>query len=455
MKINKSFLIGLVITILLLGGVVLAFYLSQQTQDPRQRASDGTTGPFGDAIVLDGSTLGSLASIRTPGKAYLKAPFTIEGWIKPVASDHERFTIFSAENSTDDSCNNNLLLSVSTSASSTTDGTVSVTTDTASGSPTGVNSPIKYNEWSHVAVTAGEDKVLNLFVNGKKALVPGTTPAIVCINSEVFLGSYGPSTDAGLADLYNGQIDEIRVSKSVRYLNDFSPALIPFTIDDDTTALAHLDSSLKDEFSGLSAIGEGKITYAKSSLPQTASLPVCEATTSTCSWDAVDTAVSYHYKITRNFPGGGPTPAPDEYLVKEGDAQAPLTSITFTSEANTSYTCEVSATSACGTGPVGSATATCSVSPTPTPTGVPPTPTATPTGVPPTPTSTPVPPTATTVVVPPTATTAPIPTDTPIPGVPTNTPTPTIASPGSPIETFAIAGGIFLTIIGALLFFAL
>ncbi len=90
---------------------------------------------------------------------------------------------------------------------------------------------------------------------------------------------------------------------------------------------------------------------------------------------------------------------------------------------------------------------------TPTPTRIP-TPTSTPipptsTPVPP-PISTPVPPTSTPIVIVPTAT----PTPTLMPGV-TLTPTPTLAAPGSALQTITIIGGLIFTAIGAVILFLL
>lgn len=110
-----------------------------------------------------------------------------------------------------------------------------------------------------------------------------------------------------------------------------------------------------------------------------------------------------------------------------------------------------------------SATPTPTRTPTPTPTRTPtPTPRATATPIPPTPTPTPTP--IIVVQQPPTPTPTPIiivveatptPTPTPVPPGVTITPTPTIAAPGSALQTITVFGGLLLTAIGALVLFIL
>lgn len=210
----------------------------------------------------------------------------------------------------------------------------------------------------------------------------------------------------------------------------------------------------------------------------TPTLAACIPNEGFCEWDQTPDATSYHYTVTETGSGS---------VVTEGDVAAPTTKITFTTEDNKTYLCSVYAINSCGEGPVGEGQSTCSVSPTPTVTGTPsptptgtPSPTPTPTGTPsPTPTGTPSPtPTVPVATATPTGTPSPTPTGTPVPtstpvptntpiatatpttpqqivAGPTNTPTPTIEAPGSILQTVTIAGGVILTIIGALVLFIL
>lgn len=213
--------------------------------------------------------------------------------------------------------------------------------------------------------------------------------------------------------------------------------------------------------------------------------PACAVTQALCQWDPVPGATSYTVQVNDI------TADSDQQIVLGPTTiDAPQTQISFPAAPGKTYECTVSAVNSCGTGSETSAQASCplpsvtpSETPTPTPT-TPPThtpvptetpapPTATNTPVPPTATSTPIPPTATSTPVPPTAMNTPVPgqptntptpttvvaqgvpTDTPVPGVATDTPTPTIVPTGSTAQTITIIGGILLTIIGALILFAL
>ena len=173
---------------------------------------------------------------------------------------------------------------------------------------------------------------------------------------------------------------------------------------------------------------------------------ICVPNQGTCEWSAVTGANSYHYLIKDDK---GAT-------IKEGDTSETKVTFQTNTQTKTTYSCKVTATSVCGTGPAGEASATCEVSPTPTPT---PTPTTTPT---PTPTVTPTPTPTTTVT--PTPTVTPGPTETitqvtvtPVPTeialAPTVTPTP--LPPTGNIQTTVVVtlGATALLVLGAILFF--
>ena len=336
---------------------------------------------------------------------------------------------------------------------------------------------IPLNNWVHFALSVTSSNSASIFYNGVK-VGEEQLAAPLCISSNMTLGA-GP--DMNPQNFFKGDMDEVRISNIARYSDSFTPPTTPFTVDSNTLDLWRFDGTTNDELTNRTMIETGAVTYIDSPLPETAPPPACQANVSTCAWDAVETAVSYHYKITRVASENSST-TPDSSIIKEGDIQSPGTSVTFVSEDNATYTCEVAATNVCGTGDKASTTATCVVptsTPSPTPTPVPsstptPTPTITPTPIPsstPVPSSTPTPtpsPTPTTppvptpTNVPPTPTTV-IPTATPVPPVATsvpytiapNTPTPTLPSPGSGIETLTIAGGVLFTIIGALILFVL
>ena len=123
---------------------------------------------------------------------------------------------------------------------------------------------IKPGKWMHIAVVWGGDGVA-LFVDGRKILSDSKTfkPASYILKKQSrtdniaeytaigadtnrFLEDYRPSTDRYLT----GAVDELRVSKVVRYTGDFTPAK-EFSVDADTCALF----SYEKNFDGKSAVG--------------------------------------------------------------------------------------------------------------------------------------------------------------------------------------------------------
>jgi hypothetical protein len=524
MKTHKKVILGFIITILLLIGAFIAYYLSQRPQDIRQRASEK---PFGKAIQFDGTTTTLTASFSATNT--ISEPFTIEGWFKPdftnKSSTLDLINIDNSSNSSGSACTQNLRI-VADSFSNTAnqpDDRYSIYVAHEDAQTNGTLSPqasysIPLNNWVHFALSVTSSNSASIFYNGVKVGEEQLT-APLCIASNMTIGAGG---EMDPQNFFKGDMDEIRISNTARYADSFTPPTTPFVVDSNTLDLWRFDGSTKDELTNETLIEAGTVTYIDSPLPETAPPPACQANISTCAWDAVDTAVSYHFKITRSASSESSTTTSEATIIKEGDIQSPGTSVTFVSEDNATYSCEVAATNVCGTGDKASTTATCVVptsTPTPIPTTTPtPSPTLTPTVTPtvtPTPTPTAVPTPTPTSPPAPTATPVPpqpsvaIPTATPIPPAPQtcgyspcsetqqcsnglvciaanngqhycskpeyqsacamtpgysacctapvqpNTPTPTLPSPGSAIETITIAGGIILTIVGALILFVL
>jgi hypothetical protein len=478
MKAHRKVIIGFIITIVLLIGAFVAYYLSQKPQEVRQHAAEK---PFGKALQLDGTT----AYLTAPFSAAntIQEPFTLEGWFKPdFTNKSTTVNLIDVNNESSSVCTQSfhIVADAFSNAANQPDDRYDIYVTHDDTQTNGAIRPdsafsIPLNTWVHFALSVTSSNSASIFYNGVKVGEEQLTSPL-CISSDMKIGAGG---DMDAQNFFRGNIDELRISNIARYSDSFTPPTAPFTVDSNTLDLWRFDGNTNDELTNQTLVETGTVAYIDSPLPETAPPPACQANVSTCSWDAVDTAVSYHYKITQVITDDDAIPTPGANIIKEGDIQSPGTSVTFVSEANATYTCEVAATNACGTGDKASATATCTVptaTPTPTATPIPsatptssptPTPTNSPTPTPlpsvtPTPTKPPVTPTAT--VVPPTPTTV-IPTATPIPPtatvvVPTNTvgpntPTPTLPSPGSAVETLTIAGGIIFTIIGALILFVL
>ncbi|HSW88877.1 MAG TPA: hypothetical protein VLG12_06970 [Candidatus Saccharimonadales bacterium] len=108
---------------------------------------------------------------------------------------------------------------------------------------------------------------------------------------------------------------------------------------------------------------------------------LCSVNTSTCAWDNLTSATSYHYKITDKTTGN---------VVSEGDLTPPQASVNFSQVPGDNYTCTVTAANACKTDSATTVSNTCpAITATPT---LSPTPTTSPTVTPtPLPSATPAP----------------------------------------------------------------
>ena len=126
---------------------------------------------------------------------------------------------------------------------------------------------VRENVWAHVAVTWSKDNV-SLFVDGKKVMSEAASiaPAKYFIDKKL-KGNIAEYTAFG-ADTFrftegnpvkgkylNGAVDELRISKTVRYTDDFTPAK-EFAVDKDTCALF----SYEKNFDGQNGVGPGYIS---------------------------------------------------------------------------------------------------------------------------------------------------------------------------------------------------
>jgi len=112
------------------------------------------------------------------------------------------------------------------------------------------DTPIADDTWHHVALTRAADGRLRIFVDGRpsgdgrgapgdisyrsgRATPYGADPTLVFGAEKHDAGSEYPS--------FNGWLDEVRISSTVRYTVPFMPARVPFSPDGQTVALYHFD----------------------------------------------------------------------------------------------------------------------------------------------------------------------------------------------------------------------
>lgn len=127
--------------------------------------------------------------------------------------------------------------------------------------------PVADGNWHHVAVTRRHaDGQVRLFVDGMLD-AEGIGPAgdvsyrdnrPVSSPNDPFLVIGAEKHDAGPAfPSYSGWIDEVRLSNEIRYVNNFTRPLQPFTPDANTVALYHFDEGSGDSITDSSGAAGG------------------------------------------------------------------------------------------------------------------------------------------------------------------------------------------------------
>ena len=225
-------------------------------------ASPALAGPAGGAVSLDNTGYDFVripddVSLQFEEDAGVGPSFTIEGWFYARTSATDQHLI--AKRDYNDGGNStNYVLRFE-------DGKLFFFYYTASGlqAVMATGTSFESNAWNHVAATYdGTDKRVRMFVNGVE--VPGydkggyattATPPYMADHPVASMGaaspaplSIGAAYDSGEPDLtffpFYGYVDEVRVSKVVRYSSNFIPSTTPFVADSNTVLLLHFDQSL-------------------------------------------------------------------------------------------------------------------------------------------------------------------------------------------------------------------
>jgi len=112
---------------------------------------------------------------------------------------------------------------------------------------------LQAGRWYHIAVTwhvDGENTDIEVFINGRRKTYGTYREGVPHDLKPEELAEAGKTVQFGSAIRYTyrafpGQtFDELRVSKAIRYTDDFEPPTGPFQADGDTVMLMHLDGSL-------------------------------------------------------------------------------------------------------------------------------------------------------------------------------------------------------------------
>jgi hypothetical protein len=162
--------------------------------------------------------------VRVTDSASLRIPInlTIEAWVKPTAvAGHQHIV-----------GKNNYELSVEPSGS----GFKALFEFSSSGQWRSVNSgQLNLNQWHHI-VGSYDGSNMRLYVNGSRVANLITSGAIDQTTNPLRIASAD-----GSGDLFQGLIDEVRVSNIIRYTGNFVVPQAPFATDAATRGLWHLD----------------------------------------------------------------------------------------------------------------------------------------------------------------------------------------------------------------------
>lgn len=145
-------------------------------------------------------------------------------------------------------------------------------------------SPLKVGEWNHISVSSyseGDYCKLKLFQNGLLVATATSTYHKKCqistkLPKELIIGKpIRPVSDP--IQYLSGEIDELRISNSQRYISDFKSPIREYELDATTRSLHHFNGTVKDEVSG-SAIGKiygTHFSFSKYTDPACVKPPTC------------------------------------------------------------------------------------------------------------------------------------------------------------------------------------
>ncbi len=196
--------------------------------------------PHGHAIYLDGPTSSSYVTAANASSInFGSGSFTVEAWIRPDDNTTGRRLM----NKSTGSVTNGWLLDVNNGVGGTActgciriklgDGTHTVDYATSTNQ-------ISANVWQHIALVVDRTtQVARIYLNGTQvgSTSVSTIGSVDATGSSLGLGVLPQN----LGSYYKGSVDEVRLSNTVRYRNNFTTTISPFAKDTSTALLWHLD----------------------------------------------------------------------------------------------------------------------------------------------------------------------------------------------------------------------
>ncbi len=241
--------------------------------------------PAGFALRFYGNGNGDIDRVKIPIDPQVPVDiggdFTLEWWMKARIEDNQSSACASGAN--EDWINGNIVFDRDVFGAgdygdygvSLAGGRIAFGVNNGSESYTICGTAaIADGRWHHVAVTRAATGEMSIFIDGQiDSQGVGPTGDISYRdgrsssypNSDPYLVIGAEKHDAGPEyPSFNGWIDEMRLSSSIRYTTDFSPPESPFTTDSDTVGLYHFDEGFGNALNDSSGAPGGPSTGQRS-----------------------------------------------------------------------------------------------------------------------------------------------------------------------------------------------
>lgn len=250
----KKILLPFIVMAAALPVIVFAALQQQETRNFAQ-VSNVTPTPtpssitFGKSMKLNG--IDSCAEVTDPttkldyASAQASKQSTIEGWFKlddQIRTDATTYYVVSRESTVNwPSMDLSIRYGKLNFSVATTDNSNNQTTIV--GVAVGKDY-IQPNKWYHFAGVR-DNNTINLYINGIRVGDPVTMTPSTNLPNDGSL-NFGCKKDSRIGtsnytNFFKGQIDEVRISNILRYRQDFKVPTVPFSADEYTMALWHMD----------------------------------------------------------------------------------------------------------------------------------------------------------------------------------------------------------------------
>jgi hypothetical protein len=289
---NRGFVLAILPVLILLGGLVIGTFLVRQNTNLLQKAAEFFGSTWVNAASLDGNSYIVVTGSEgiTP-----KAGFTAEAWIKPAKTEFYSH-VFSRKSPLG---GDTFYLSVQSQPIPET-SSLKVTYIFGVGSGQNCSNisaamqertilPFELTSWQHLAGVLQNDGRIDIFVNGKRSIGKTIVSSFCSVNVPYTIGarSGGGKVDAQ----FTGLLEDVRISNTAKYQNDFTPPNAPLTPDStsdfvlykfDLPGACNVETQkcYTSNYSPGKYDGEliGKISFVGSMLPTPSPLPTTTST---------------------------------------------------------------------------------------------------------------------------------------------------------------------------------